>query len=543
MSRGLVTREVAMTARRSAARTAWARMVLPLAAAWLSACSDAGRASGALGYAFPADFRWGTATAGFQVEMGCPTLAASECEDRGSDWYAFITSPETLASPTAYLKGDPPSAGPGQWELFEEDAARAARDLANDAYRMSFEWSRIFPTATDEASSQEALQALANPAALARYHTMLAALRANGLEPMVTLDHYTLPSWIHDGVGCHVDFAHCTRRGWVDRDRIVREIAKYAGFVAREFGGEVDLWATLNEPLAVFYPGYLYPSEERSNPPALLLQTEAAKTAIFAMIDAHARMFDAVKENDRADADGNGEAASVGLVYNLSPVYPKDASKPGDRLAARNVQYLYDEVFLNAVALGELDSDLDGEVDARPPELAGRMDWLGVNYYNRIFVEQFLLPGLAILPGLSPLTTFNPLTLAYDRDYARGIYESVTFAAQRYRLPIYITENGAPDEESYPPQDRFLVENLGWLSRALDEGADVRGYYYWSIIDNYEWNQGMGTPFGLYAVDATDPEKQRTPRAVAHVYADVARRGGVAASLAARFPLAADDPG
>ncbi len=133
-------------------------------------------------------------------------------------------------------------------------------------------------------------------------------------------------------------------------------------------------------------------------------------------------------------------------------------------------------------------------------------------------------------------------TGSYDRDYARGIYESVTFAAERFRLPIYITENGAPDEEGFPAQARFLVENLRWLSRALDEGADVRGHDYWSIVDNYEWNQGMGTPFGLYAVDATDTEKERTPRAVAHVYADVARRGGVSASLAARFPLSADDP-
>ncbi|MFN7954371.1 MAG: glycoside hydrolase family 1 protein [bacterium] len=517
-----------------AVRGAWAILA---AGTVLGACDGSGGPGGPLAYAFPAGFRWGTATAGFQVEMGCPTVAANECEDRGSDWYAFITSPETLASPTAYLSGDPPSAGPGHWELFEEDFDRAAHALANDAYRMSFEWSRIFPTATDDATTLEALRALANPAALARYHDMLAALRARGLEPMVTLDHYTLPSWIHDGVGCHLDFASCTRRGWVDRERIVREIAKYAGFVAAEFGAEVDRWATLNEPLAVFYPGYLYPSQERSNPPALLLQTEAAKTAIFAMIDAHARMFDAVKANDLTDADGDGSAASIGLVYNLSPVYPKDASKPGDRLAAQNVQYLYDEVFLRAVALGELDTDLDGTVDAMPPELAGRMDWLGVNYYNRIFVEQFLVPGLAILPGLSSLTTFNPLTLAYDRDYARGIYEAVSYAAQRFHLPIYVTENGAPDEAGYPPQDRFLVENLAWIARAIDEGADVRGYFYWSLMDNYEWNQGMGTPFGLYAVDAADPAKTRSPRAVAGVYRDIALRGGVSATLAERFPI------
>ncbi|MBK7972697.1 MAG: glycoside hydrolase family 1 protein [Deltaproteobacteria bacterium] len=523
-----------MAARGAQARIA-RRVGRGVVAAALAGC---GGAVGARGPAvrFPEGFLWGTATAGFQVEMGCPTLERDQCEDRGSDWYAFATSPQTIASPTAHLSGDPPTSGPGQWELYAEDFARASRELSNDAYRMSLEWSRIFPEPTDGAATTDELRALASPAALAGYHAMLGELRAQGLRPMVTLDHYTLPSWIHDAVGCHLDFASCERRGWVDRERIVREIAKYAGFAAAEFGAEVDVWATLNEPLAVFYPGYLYPSEERSNPPAVLLQTEAAKTAIFSMIDAHARMYDAVRAADLVDADGDGEAASIGLVYNLSPVYPKNADRPGDVLAAKNVRYLYDEVFLRAVALGELDDDLDGDAEVRS-DLVGRMDWLGVNFYNRIFVEQFLLPGLAILPGLSPLTTFNPLTLEYDRDYARGLYESLTFAWQRFGRPIYVTENGSPPIQGYPEQDRFLIENLAWIQRALADGVDVRGYFYWSLIDNYEWNQGMGTPFGLYAVDPSDPTKRRVARPAAAVYADVAQRNGISGALMSRFPI------
>src|SRR5262245_45090891 len=142
---------------------------------------------------FSRGFLFGTAVAGFQVDMGCPTLPASACEDPNSDWYQFITSPVT----NGVLSGDPASAGPGEWELYASDLDLVSQGLGGNAFRMSFEWSRIFPTATDAAEGYDALKALANPDALAHYHAMLAAVRARGLKPLVTLNHYTLPTWIH----------------------------------------------------------------------------------------------------------------------------------------------------------------------------------------------------------------------------------------------------------------------------------------------------------------------------------------------------------
>jgi beta-glucosidase/6-phospho-beta-glucosidase/beta-galactosidase len=483
---------------------------------------------------FPPGFLLGAATAGFQVEMGCPTLPHAECVDPNSDWYQFVTSPAIAKDRLAFVSGeDPAVVCPGQWELYASDFDLAAGD-GHNAVRMGIEWSRIFPRSTGGIEGYEALRAAADAKALAHYHDVFAALKARGLTPLVTLNHYTLPTWIHDGVGCHRHPRRCAPRGWLDREVTVREIAKYAGFIAREYGGEVDLWATLNEPFAVVLPGYLLPSYARSNPPALLLRSRDAKAVLAAMIEGHARMADAVRENDRADADGDGVAQRVGLVYAMSPVAPKDPAREADRTAAANLFYLWNAVFLNAVTKGDFDGDLTGRPAYRA-DLAGRLDYVGLNYYTRVTVEG--LP-FAVLPGLSPLFTANPASISTQEVYPRGIYEMAAWVRDHLGLPVIVTENNS----RYDPHDddateqRYLVEHLTWLWRAIRDGVDVRGYFYWALIDNYEWNQGpAGT--GLYEVGPYDPAKTRHPRGVAAVYRSIAIAHGVPADLAAKYPV------
>ena len=260
--------------------------------------------------AFPEGFFFGAATAGFQVEMGCPTLSDELCVDTQSDWYAYMTSSETVDSSSTYLNGENPAeVGPGYWELYESDYDLARDELGLNAFRIGIEWSRIFPTSTEGVEGHEALLAIADPDALATYRAMLEGLRARGLEPVVTINHYTLPLWLHDGVGCHVDFEGCSDRGWLQPERIVPEIEKYAGFLAREYGDLVDWWFTMNEPFAVVLPAYLQPSQERTNPPAVMMQSDAALTSLMAMIDAHARMVDAIRARNRYPGESEGKSA------------------------------------------------------------------------------------------------------------------------------------------------------------------------------------------------------------------------------------------
>lgn len=480
--------------------------------------------------AFPEAFRWGTAIAGFQVDMGCPTLPAEQCEDRASDWYAFITDP-SFKDGGSYLSEDPPSAGPGHWELYEEDFRLAKEELHNDSLRLSIEWSRIFPSSTVGVEGFDALKAIANAEAVAHYHAEFAALKAQGLTPLVTLNHYTLPLWIHDPVACHQDLATCPKKGWVDRASTVQEIAKYAGFVAKEFGGEVDLWATLNEPMAVVLPGYLFPSAERSNPPAVRFKSEAARTVMMAMIEAHARMYDAVHANDTVDADADGKAAEVGLVYAVVPVKGKDPANKLDQIAAKNVFYLFNTVFLNGVIKGDVDEQLNRKIVHRD-DLAGRMDYLGINYYTRATVQG---TETASLPDLSPLTNFNPLDVSPWENYPRGLYE-VALLAKEYGVPSLITENGSFDGDKETGALDFLVPHLIWLQRAIRDGADVRGYFYWTLIDNYEWNHGMSIRMGMYAVDKNDPTKARKRRPHAEAYGRIVKEKRIPDDLQQAWP-------
>ncbi len=481
---------------------------------------------------FPSGFLWGAAVAGFQVDMGCPTLPAAECEDRNSDWYDFIARRSELADLQPNLTEDPVSRGPGHWELYEQDFELAKSGLGLNGFRFSLEWSRIFPTATDAVEGYDALRAKADPRALKKYHAMLAALKARGIRPLVTLNHYTLPTWIHDGVDCHNNFATCTRRGWLDRERTVKEIAKYAGFCAREFGAEVDLWATQNEPFAIVLPGYLLPSAERLNPPAVGFRVDAAKAVMVALIEAHARMYDAVKANDTIDADGDGKSAVVGLVYSTSPVKGKTDSKL-DQRAARDVFYLYNTAFLDGVAKGDLDAELDG-TSVHRDDLAGRMDFIGINYYGRTTVTG---TGSASLPTLSPLTTFDPLNVVLFEDYPKGIYEMAMHIKDRYGLPTFVTETGAQVQTNSAAGASWLVRHAIWIRRAIRDGADVRGFFYWTLMDNFEWNHGMGYQFGLYAVDKNDPQKKRVAREAVPKYLEITRANDVPASLEKLFPV------
>lgn len=472
--------------------------------------------------AFPEGFRFGAATAGFQVDPGCPTR--TDCIDTRSDWYQWTTSADQLGDLKTLVTFEPLEHGPGMWELYAQDFDRAKDELGLDSLRVSLEWSRIFPQPTDGLEG-EALAAAADAQNVAAYHAQFAAMKARGLTPMVTLNHYTLPVWIHDGVACHKDLSTCPAKGWLDRERTVREIAKYAGYVAREFGGEVDLWATENEPFAVVLPGYLTPSVDRVNPPALSFKFDQARAVFDALIEAHARMYDAVKAADLVDADGDGTAASVGLVYAMTPSRPKNASSRVDQRGSDNVFYLYNTNFLDGVGKGIVDADWDGVPDqgSPDPQRANRIDWFGINFYTRITVKGL---GSPAFPTLSPLTTFDPLSLELHEDYPQGLVEIALWVQQRYGKPMFITETGT-DAAGDPEATRsWLVRYVDATKQALAQGADVRGFYYWSLVDNYEWNRGMEMKFGLYEI-AQDQAKTRTARSAVQAYREITRQRDV----------------
>jgi beta-glucosidase/6-phospho-beta-glucosidase/beta-galactosidase len=258
------------------------------------------------------------------------------------------------------------------------------------------------------------------------------------------------------------------------------------------------------------------PSAERSHPPAVSLQTDAAKIVFRALIDAHARMYDAIKAHDLADADGDGRASWVGVVYPLVPIDPADPNAALDVQAAADIDYLWNRAYLDAVVLGKYDENLDGTTVDRA-DLAGRMDYVGVNWYSGLKVSGL---GVSILPAFSP--KFTALNFQQTDNQPERLAQFVRFVNEELRMPAIITENGTGNASDDREGPRFLVRNLVAVADAIRSGADVRGYFYWTLTDNYEWNHGMDIRMGLFGVDKGDPMKTRVPRMAAAVYGRIA---------------------
>ena len=464
---------------------------------------------------FPSNFLFGSATAGFQVDMGCPTWSAAECDDPASDWYQYVTDPVFLEDAGLHIAGDPITMGPGMWELYEQDIAQMKAD-GHTTYRFSVEWSRLFPTrVADTVASVDELAPLADAAAVQRYHEILSALKDSGIRPVVTVNHYTLPLWLHNGAECKVDVAGCVDSGWLNRDRMVHHSGLFAAFLGQEFGSEVDLWMTLNEPFATTLSGYLLPGEDRSAPPGVTFEVDATVAVMLNQIDGHAAMYDGIKATDQVDADGDGQASEVGIVMNMTDITPADPSLDKDVLGAAHMDYLYHQLYLDAVTSGAWDADLDGVAETTRPELAGRLDVIGINYYNEVVVTGL---GVSVVDQI-PVFDFLP-EFSWE-PHTEGLF-NVIERASVYGLPIEVTENGTPFVADQGID--ILDGHLASVAASLDAGIDVRAYHYWSWVDNYEWNHGFDLRFGLYELDPDT--KERIPRPVAAHFSEViATRG------------------
>src|SRR3954471_24165060 len=268
----------------------------------------------------PKRFLWGVATAGFQGDMG-----PGAPNDPNSDWWAWVRDPQNIQQKR--VSGDLPENGPSQWAKYKTDVALARNKLNANAYRLSIEWSRIFPRSTEGATTIGELDALADQSALAHYRRLLTAIRAADMTPFVTLNHFTLPLWLHDPIAARTAFASVGpddppptfgRAGWLD-PRAPREFAKYAGYVAAKLGDLIDHYSPINEANVVAVQGYLNVDGVYAAwyPPGVF-NYRAVIDALLVEGRANAAAYDAVKAED--------PTGRVGLVQHMIAFR---AAKPG----------------------------------------------------------------------------------------------------------------------------------------------------------------------------------------------------------------------
>ncbi len=419
---------------------------------------------------FPDRFLWGAATAAHQVEG----------DNINNDWWAFEHKPGTI------WHGDLSGLACDWWRNAEPDFDLMA-NMGHNTHRLSVEWSRIEPE-----------EGRFDPAAIARYREMLTGLHRRGIEPMVTLFHFSSPLWL------------AVQGGWRSR-AIVGHFRRFVRHVVEQLGDLVKLWCTINEPNVYATLGYLLgvhaPGEKSPRHCFQVLSHQ---------IQAHAAAYRAIKALDGS--------AQVGLVLNMIALEPLDPAGRPSVLAANLVDYIFHEIVFRSVSDGRLRFPLSTTYSP----LIDSVDFWGVNYYTRQRVSpqrQFL----QLTPGreVSDSGRAGP----YGEIYPEGIYRVLKRVAALGK-PIYVTENGLPDADD-DQRPRYLLTHLAQVQRAIAEGVDVRGYYHWSLTDNFEWAEGWALRFGLIALD--EQTQVRRPRRSAQLYTDIIRANAITPELVAAY--------
>ncbi len=416
-------------------------------------------------FSFPSGFFWGAATSAHQVEG----------DNVHSDWWAWeqagrVTEPSGIAC--------------DHYRRFRDDFDLAA-SLGHNAHRFSIEWSRIEP-----------VEGRFDDGVLAHYVEVVDALRQRSLEPVVTLHHFTSPQWLTE------------QGGWVN-PKVVDWFARYTQRIVEALGGRVRYWVTINEPMVFVNMHYV----EGVGPPGARPFGDVLRV-IEHLIRAHAASYHLLH---RAAPVADG-ACQVSVAKNLPVFIPCRRWSPLDRLASSFTDRFFNAAFLEALTEGRWAVPGVGRWNIR--EARGTLDYLGVNFYGRQFIRCRLRAGQ--WPGQTCDLTHHAREIPERSRMGWDVFpEALTqtvLRGARLKLPILVTENGTwmeADERRW----RFIAQNLAALARAIDGGARVIGYLYWSLLDNFEWSHGYRPRFGLVEVDYAT--QARRPRNSARRYAEV----------------------
>jgi beta-glucosidase len=424
-------------------------------------------------------FLWGASTSSFQIE------GAAHLDGRGDS-----ISDTFCRQPGRVKNGDSGEVACDHYHRFAEDVA-LMHDLGLGAYRFSISWPRVLPSG----------RGAANEPGLSFYDRLIDALLAKGIEPWICLYHWDLPQALEE-LG-----------GWQNRD-IVGWFADYAALVGRRYGERVKRFATFNEPCVFTLFGYGF----GWNAPGIA-EKAALHRAIHHVNLSHGTAIDTLRASVRD--------ASLGAIHNRQPCFPCSASAD-DAIAAQHFAEYWNDAFPHPQHFGCYTPALAEAIEPyrRPgdmAQIARRVDWFGLNHYSPHYIKadpNLVGATFGAPPDDVPRTAVGwPIVPGAFRDTLLDI-------DRRFRLPIYVLENGTAASDDIDPtgqvQDTsriaYLRAYIDAMGEAILKGADVRGYFVWSLLDNFEWTSGYSQRFGLVYVDYLT--QKRIPKASARWYSD-----------------------
>jgi beta-glucosidase len=441
---------------------------------------------------FPPGFLWGAATSAYQIE-GSPLADGAG----PSNWHRFSHTPGLTH------RGETGDVACDHYRRWREDVD-LMRGLGLRAYRFSLSWSRILPAG----------RGAVNPAGLAFYDRLIDAVLEAGIQPLVTLYHWDLPAALDD------------RGGWLNPD-IAGWFADYANEAFRAYGDRVRSWVTLNEPWVVADAGYLHgvhaPGHRSLYEPPI---------AAHNLLRAHGAAVQAYRAA-RKDA--------IGIVVNLEPKDPATQSLEDKAAVARADAYM-NRQYLDPLLLGEYPEELATMFGPAWPEhdeaemrqIRQPIDFLGVNYYTRkVTRDDPSAPPVRAAGARVPRARY---TETHWEVHAPSFTRVLKWVKERYGdMPLYVTENGAAFAD--PPRVKgerlddplrvaYLRDHIAAAGEAIASGVDLRGYFVWSLLDNYEWSAGFSKRFGIVHVDFAT--QRRTPKSSARFYSEVVATNGAA---------------
>ncbi len=412
----------------------------------------------------------GSATSATQIESG----------DKNNSWYRWSKERHTKDGTVSDDTCD-------HYNRVDEDIA-LQKQLNMQTHRFSIEWSRIAPQ-----------KGILNRHALNHYIDEAEKLVNAGIKPFVTLHHFSNPLWIEDS------------GGWLNPETI-KYFIEYTEFVTRHMGNLVSDWCTFNEPNTYLFAGYIHGVWPPGEQYQLGKYFTGANNIIRAHVEAYSKIHEVRKSLGHLDT-------KAGFAIHLRVFKPKMLT-PFDRLITRNFDYWF-QGFLNIGLIKGMTRTFSGF-----RKLLGKYnrycDYYGINYYTRDVVSFILNPSTFF--GRPEAVHHNSASDMGWEIYPKGLYKIARKMYKKYKLPIFITENGIADSRD---SNRlfYIYSHLKKIEKLIAKGVDVQRYYHWSLLDNFEWMEGMEPKFGLIAVDPAT--KERTIRKSGLFYSEIIKNSGV----------------